>query len=139
MCNFNAIFNGNDSAVQELNVKMAEYAKAVVADVPASTLTSSSTSSRFVTATVKMMCRFYRTLECLPALTRSLSTSALRRCLQRSKAHPGSLLDEHMHADDFCDLHDHFRNTTPESEWGSCLAHAEKIGLGHRAYELIKV
>ena len=28
-------------------------------------------------------------------------------------------------------------NSTPESEWKSCLAHAEKIGLGSREYELI--
>ena len=39
----------------------------------------------------------------------------------------------------FCDHHDHFRNTTPESEWQACLEHAEKIGLGSRDYELITV
>jgi uncharacterized Fe-S center protein len=40
---------------------------------------------------------------------------------------------------DFIDHHDHFRNSTPESEWRSCLAHAEKIGLGSREYNLIKM
>ena len=38
---------------------------------------------------------------------------------------------------DFCDHHDHFENSTPESEYKTCLAHAEKIGLGTRQYELI--
>ena len=52
---------------------------------------------------------------------------------------PGSLLDDNMHASDFCDHHDHFTNTTPESEWQTCLAHAEKIGIGTREYELIEV
>ena len=37
----------------------------------------------------------------------------------------------------FVDHHDHFCNSTPESEWRSCLEHAEKIGLGSRKYELI--
>ena len=35
--------------------------------------------------------------------------------------------------------HDHFTNSSPESEWRSCLDHAEKIGLGNREYELIKM
>ena len=52
---------------------------------------------------------------------------------------PGSLLDDRMHERDFCDHHDHFVNTTPESEWETCLAHAEKIGIGTREYELIEV
>ena len=52
---------------------------------------------------------------------------------------PGSLLDDRMHEHDFCDHHDHFVNTTPESEWETCLAHAEKIGIGTREYELIEV
>lgn len=44
-----------------------------------------------------------------------------------------------MHAEGFCDHHDHFKNTTPETDWKSCLEHAEKIGLGSRSYELIRV
>lgn len=39
----------------------------------------------------------------------------------------------------FVDHHDHFTNSTPESEWQSCLSHAEKIGLGTRDYELIRL
>ena len=42
------------------------------------------------------------------------------------------------HSPDFHDHHDHFKNSTPESEWKSCLEHAEKIGIGTREYELIK-
>lgn len=34
-CNFDAVYNGNDSANDELNCKMAEYAKAVVDGRPA--------------------------------------------------------------------------------------------------------
>ena len=50
-----------------------------------------------------------------------------------------SVLDENMHSPGFCDHHDHFTNSSPESEWRSCLEHAEKIGLGSREYELIEM
>lgn len=63
----------------------------------------------------------------------------MRGCLFAAAAIPGSLLDDRMHEEGFHDLHDHFRNVTPECEWESCLAHGEKIGLGSRTYELIRV
>ena len=34
-----------------------------------------------------------------------------------------------------CD-HEHFHMTHPDAEWRTCLEHAQKIGLGTRAYEL---
>ena len=52
---------------------------------------------------------------------------------------PGSRLDENMHAHDFCDHHDHFTNNFPETNWKSCLEHAEAIGVGTRSYELLHV
>ena len=36
-------------------------------------------------------------------------------------------------------MHDHFRNTTPESEWETQLVHGEKIGLGTRSYEIVQI
>lgn len=50
---------------------------------------------------------------------------------------PGSQLAKHLADPHFHDHHDHFQNSTPESEWRSCLEHAEKIGLGSREYELV--
>ena len=50
---------------------------------------------------------------------------------------PHSQLADRMEEENFCDHHDHFENTTPNSEYKTCLAHAEKIGLGTREYELI--
>ena len=32
--------------------------------------------------------------------------------------------------------HDHFHMTHPDTEWQTCLEHAQKIGLGTREYEL---
>ena len=52
---------------------------------------------------------------------------------------PGSQLARHLADPEFHDHHDHFTNSTPESEWRSCLEHAEKIGLGTREYELVEI
>ena len=68
----------------------------------------------------------------------ALDQACVDACL-RQQPIPGSLLDDRMHEEGFHDLHDHFRNVTPECEWESCLAHGEKIGLGSRTYELIRV
>ena len=52
---------------------------------------------------------------------------------------PNSQLSDNMKKPGFADWGDPFRNSRPESEWRSCLEHAEKIGLGTREYELIKM
>ena len=50
---------------------------------------------------------------------------------------PNSQLSDNMSKPDFCDHHDHFENSTPDSEYKTCLEHAEKIGIGSRSYELV--
>ena len=56
-------------------------------------------------------------------------------CLKQ-EPRPNTVLTDNMEKEGFHDHHDHFINTTPESEYKSCLEHAEKIGLGTREYEL---
>ena len=48
-------------------------------------------------------------------------------------------LTEEMAKPHFEDKHDHFDNANPNTEYKTCLAHAEKIGLGNRQYELVRV
>lgn len=67
-----------------------------------------------------------------------LSNSRVDACLKATPL-PNSQLAEAMEKEDFCDHHDHFENTTPNSEYKTCLAHAEKIGLGTRDYEIVVV
>lgn len=54
-------------------------------------------------------------------------------------AMPNSQLGDNLAKPGFVDHHDHFANSTPESEWRTCLEHAEKIGVGTRTYELVVV
>lgn len=138
-CNFDAIYNGNDSAVKELNMKIAEYAMAVVDGRPNFHINLVMDVSPYCD------CHGENDIPIIPdvGMFASFDPVALdQACADACNAQtpiPGSLLDEHMHAPDFVDRHDHFCNMTPESEWESCLSHAEKIGLGRRDYELINV
>ena len=68
----------------------------------------------------------------------ALDQACVDACMA-AKPLPGSQLARHLEDPNFKDHHDHFTNSAPESEWKSCLEHAEKIGLGTREYELIKM
>ena len=138
-CNFDAIRTRDDIANALLNRKMAEYAKAVVDGRPHFHI------SLVIDVSPYCDCHGENDLPILPDVGMfasfdpvALDQACVDACLKQQPI-PGSLLDERMHAEDFVDHHDHFVNTTPESEWESCLEHAEKIGLGTRKYELIKV
>lgn len=138
-CNFDAIENTNNSANAELNRKMAEYAKAVVDGRPQFHI------SLVQDISPNCDCHAENDTPILPDIGMFISTDIVAldqacadACL-RQEPLPGSQLYDRMHAPGFCDHHDHFENTTPETEWKSCLEHAEKIGLGTRAYELIEM
>lgn len=137
-CNFDAISFENEQAPQMLNRRMAEYAKAVVAGRPHFHI------SLVVDVSPNCDCHAENDAPILPNIGMFASADPLAldqacadACLAATPM-PGSQLYDRMHAHDFCDHHDHFKNSTPESEWRSCLEHAEAIGLGSREYELIK-
>ena len=137
-CNFDAINFEDFHAPKLLNCKMAEYAKAVVTGRPQFHI------SLVVDVSPNCDCHAENDAPILPNIGMFASTDPLaldQACVDACLAAtpmPGSQLYDRMHAHDFCDHHDHFRNSTPESEWKSCLEHAAKIGLGSREYELIK-
>lgn len=138
-CNFDAIYAPNDAANGDLNRKMAEYAKGVVAGRPQFHISLVMDISPYCD------CHGENDAPILPDVGMfasfdpvALDQACVDACLGLPPM-PGSLLDEQMHAEGFVDHHDHFLNTTPESEWESCLEHAEKIGLGSRKYELIRL
>jgi uncharacterized Fe-S center protein len=138
-CNFNAIINPSNHSNAELNCRMAEYAKAVVDGRPQFHISLVMDVSPYCD------CHGENDVPILPDIGMfasfdlvALDQACADACLKQQPI-PGSLLAEQMAAEDFCDHHDHFVNTTPEAEWESCLAHAEKIGLGSRSYELVTI
>ena len=135
-CNFDAVYNGNWAANAQLNCKMAEYAKAVVDGRPSFHISLVMDVSPYCD------CHAENDVPIVPdvGMFASFDPVALdQACADACQAQPimgGSLLDDNMKAPGFVDHGDIFTNTTPESEWESCLAHAEKIGLGVREYEV---
>jgi uncharacterized Fe-S center protein len=118
---------------------MAEYTKAVVDGRPSFHI------SLVVDVSPNCDCHGENDAPILPDLGMfasfdplALDQACVDACMQ-ARPLPGSQLFENMSKPDFCDHRDHFRNSTPQSEWRSCLEHAEKIGLGTRDYELIVV
>ena len=137
-CNFDAISFENEQAPELLNRRMAEYAKAVVWGRPHFHI------SLVLDVSPNCDCHAENDAPILPNIGMfasadplALDQACVDACLAATPM-PGSQLYDHMHSPDFHDHHDHFKNSTPESEWRSCLEHAEKIGLGTREYELIK-
>ena len=68
----------------------------------------------------------------------ALDQACVDACLNANPM-PNSQLWDNLRKPGFADWGDPFKNSTPESEWRACLDHAEKIGLGTREYELIKL
>ena len=136
-CNFDAIRFVNDAATKELNCRMAEYTKAVVDGRPNFHI------SLIVDVSPCCDCHAENDAPILPNIGMfasfdplALDQACVDACLQCEPL-PNSQLSERMNSEDFHDHHDHFENTTPDSEYKTCLAHAQKIGLGSRDYELI--
>ena len=138
-CNFDAIAFANDAATKELNCRMAEYTKAVIDGRPGFHI------SLVMDISPNCDCHAENDAPILPDIGMfcsfdplALDQACVDACL-RQQPLPGSQLYDNMHKEGFCDHHDHFENSTPESEYRTCLAHAEKIGIGSREYELIEM
>ena len=136
-CNFDAIDFSDYNAARDLNIRMAEYAKAVVDGRPCFHIT--------------LVCDISPNCDChgendapiLPDVGMfasfdpvALDQACADACLKNAPL-PNSQLSDHMAEPGFEDRHDHFLNCTPDVEWRSCLEHAEEIGIGTRDYELV--
>ncbi|WP_367923938.1 DUF362 domain-containing protein [uncultured Ruthenibacterium sp.] len=138
-CNFDAIANQNYHANDELNCKMAEYAKAVVDGRPAFYINIVNQVSP------NCDCHPENDVAIIPdvGMFASFDPVALDVACADACNHmpilPHSQLYDNLHKDGACDHHDHFCNSAPETNWKTCVEHGEKIGLGTRDYELITI
>ena len=130
MCNVDAIRAGNDCAMEELSCRMAEYTKAVVDGRPQFHISLVIDVSPYcdchgndlpIVPDVGMFASFDAV---------ALDQACADACLRQPPI-PGSPLDEQMHGDGFCDKHDHFINSMPDTDWNVCLDHCEKMRCGY--------
>ncbi|MBQ3574955.1 MAG: DUF362 domain-containing protein, partial [Clostridia bacterium] len=138
-CNFDAIRFRQNNAPRDLNCRMAEYAKAVVDGRPCFHI------SLVMDISPNCDCHSENDAPILPDIGMfasfdpvALDQACADACLKAAPL-PNSQLSDNMSNFRFIDYRDHFVNNKPESEWRSCLEHAEKINLGSREYELIQM
>ena len=134
VCPKDAIKASMDEANDILNYKIAEYTKAVVDGRPCFHI------SLVIDVSPYCDCHSENDIAIVPdvGMFASFDPVALdQACADAVNQQPAiknSLLDKHGHHH-----HDHFADVSPETNWKSCLEHAENIGLGTREYELIEI
>ncbi|MDO5321579.1 MAG: DUF362 domain-containing protein [Bacteroidia bacterium] len=138
-CNFDAISFKDYLANDLLGCRIAEYTKAVVDGRPNFHI------SLIVDVSPNCDCHQENDAPILPDIGMfasfdplALDQACVDACLAATPL-PNSQLGDNMAAPDFVDHHDHFKNSRPSINWRACLDHAEKIGIGSRKYELIKI
>ena len=133
-CAKDAIQTDYDETNEILNCKMAEYAAAVVHGRPQFHI------SLVIDVSPYCDCHAENDVPIVPNVGMFASFDAVALdmacadAVNRQPVMPGSRLEKlaHTHGDHFCDNH-------PTTDWRSQLIHAEKIGMGTREYELIRV
>ena len=125
-----------DESTTNLNYKIAEYTKAVVDGRPCFHI------SLVIDVSPNCDCRPENDMAIVPnvGMFASFDPVALdMACVDAVNAQTplrGSAADD-AHAK--AHVHDHFQRLHPDTNWRSCLEHGEKIGIGSREYELIKI
>ena len=136
VCPKDAVQINWDESTTNLNYKIAEYTKAVVDGRPCLHI------SLVIDVSPNCDCHSENDMAIVPnvGMFASFDPVALdMACVDAVNAQTplrGSAADdEHAKAH----VHDHFQRLHPDTNWRSCLEHGEKIGIGTRDYELIKI
>ena len=136
VCPKDAVQINWDESTTNLNYKIAEYTKAVVDGRPCFHI------SLVIDVSPNCDCHSENDMPIVPnvGMFASFDPVALdMACVDAVNAQTplrGSAADGeagHVHE------HDHFQRIHPDTDWHSCLEHGEKIGIGTREYELIKI
>lgn len=136
VCPKDAVQINWDETTTNLNCKIAEYTKAVVDGRPCFHI------SLVIDVSPNCDCRPENDMAIVPnvGMFASFDPVALdMACVDAVNAQTplrGSAADD-AHAK--AHVHDHFQRLHPDTNWRSCLEHGEKIGIGTREYELIKI
>jgi uncharacterized Fe-S center protein len=133
-CNYHAISNEASSSNEALNCKIAEYAKAVLDGRPNFHISVANQVSPYCD------CHNESDAAIVPdiGIFAGFDPVALdKACIDAVNAAPGIPSSiwgdrEHTRGDHLTDIH-------PSTDWRVQIAHAEKIGLGSGAYELVTV
>lgn len=134
VCPMDAVCPATDESNDILNCKIAEYSKAVLDGRPHFHI------SLVIDVSPNCDCHAENDIPIVPDVGMFASFDpvaldmACADAVNRQPVIAGSQLDRMPHVH-----HDHFTDSAPQTNWKSCLEHAEKIGIGSREYELIEI
>ena len=138
-CSFDAIYSLDNSANEELDRKMAEYAAAVCAGRPCFHI------SLVQDISPNCDCHGENDAPILPDIGMfasfdpvALDQACADACLAATPI-ANSQLGQNLAKPGWNCYHDNFKDSNPNIEWKATLEQAEKVGLGQRAYVLKKV
>lgn len=138
-CAFDAISNPNSNANEVLGCKMAEYTKAVLDG------RQNFHVSLVLDISPNCDCHGENDAPILPNIGMfasfdpvALDQACVDACL-KAEPMPNSQLYDNLQKPNWKLQSDHFMNSNPNVRWRETLEHAEKIGVGTREYELIKL
>ena len=134
VCPKNAVQINWDETTINLNRKIAEYTKAVVDGRPCFHI------SLVIDVSPNCDCRAENDAAIVPNVGMFASFDPVALDMACVDAVNAQTPVRDTAADDGdCHDHDHFHRIHPDTDWKSCLEHAEKLGLGPREYELVKI
>ena len=134
VCPMDAVTPYYDEAADVMNRKIAEYTKAVVDGRPCFHI------SLVVDVSPNCDCHAENDVPIVPnvGMFASFDPVALDQAcvdaVNAMPANPASELGTHT-----CGCGDHFHTVHPDTNWPAALEHGEKLGIGSREYELIKI
>ena len=138
-CNFDAISFRESNSGKDLNIRVAEYTKAVVSDRPNFHI------SLICDVSPNCDCHCENGAPILPDIGMlasfdpvALDQACVDLCRKATPTANGDLA-KNMQKPNFVDYKDHWKNNHPNVEWETVLVHGEKIGVGSRDYELVEV
>lgn len=142
VCQHNGAVVGSSSSAEELNYKIAEYAKAVIMDKPNFHI------NFIMNVSPECDCWNHNDAAIVPDLGIAASFDPVAldcACADLVNAAPAipsgnrlaDMMDEHHH--EHHHDHDKFHHIHPDTCWQAGISHGEKIGIGTHEYELIRI
>lgn len=133
-CNFDAIVPGSGERNSILCKKIAEYSKAVLDGRPHFHISLVNEVSPYCDCYNRNDLPIVQDIGMFASFDPVAIDQACADAVNAESPIKGSLLD--IAEKNSCD---HFTNVSPDTDWKVCLEHAEKLGLGTREYELVKI
>jgi uncharacterized Fe-S center protein len=134
VCNFHAISLKDWSGTEDLNCKMAEYSKAVLAGRPHFHISVVNQVSPYCDCHSENDAAVVPDIGIFASFDPVALDKACADAVNAAPEIPTSILAEREHTH-----HDHFTDIHPKTDWRFQITHAEKIGLGTGSYELVTV